>query len=82
MQIVELIAKYVWPLVLGWNIFLFNGVRAQELAHIEYRLFVAENYTSKADLKNMFDGFEKRFDEKFSMVVKLADNKNQQFNGR
>jgi hypothetical protein len=30
----------------------------------------------------MFDGFEKRFDEKFSMVVKLADNKNQQFNGR
>jgi hypothetical protein len=82
MQIAELIVKYVWPLILGWNIFLFNGVRAQELAHIEYRLFVAENYTSKADLKNMFDGFEKRFDEKFSMVVKLADNKNQQLPGR
>ncbi len=73
MQIAELIARYIWPLILGWNIFLFNGFRAQELALVEYRLFVSENYTSKADLKNMFDGFETRFDEKISMVVKLVD---------
>jgi hypothetical protein len=77
MQIAELVVKYVWPLILGWNIFLFDGVRSQQLEHLQYRLFVSEHYTSKADLKNMFDGFEKRFDEKFSMVVTLVDNKKQ-----
>jgi hypothetical protein len=82
MEIAELIARYLWPMVLGWNIFLFKGVRAQEQAHAEYKLYVAQNYTSKTDLKDMFDGFERRFDEKFSMVLNLTDNKKQQLPGR
>jgi len=73
MEIIEIIARYVWPAVLAWNIYLFTGLRSQELAHIEYKLFVAENYTSKDDLKTMFDAFERRFDDKFRMLAKLVD---------
>ncbi|MGB3222526.1 MAG: hypothetical protein WBB23_06975 [Desulforhopalus sp.] len=73
MDIIELIARYIWPLVLGWNIYLFGRIHAQEKAHAECRLFCARNYTSKTDLERMFNGFEKRFDEKFSMVVKLVE---------
>jgi len=73
MDIIEIIAQYVWPLVLGWNVYLFGRIHTQEKAHAECRLFCARNYTSKEDLERMFDGFEKRFDEKFLMVVKLIE---------
>ena len=75
MDIIELIARYIWPLVLGWNIYLFGRIHAQEKAHAECKLFCARSYISKADLKDMFDSFEKRMDEKFDMVLKLADRK-------
>jgi hypothetical protein len=73
MEILELIARYAWPPVLAWNIYLFGKINAQEKARSECQLFCARNYISKADLKEVFEAFEKRFDEKFTMLAKLAE---------
>lgn len=74
-EVIEFLARFVWPPVLAWNIYLFRYSRAQEKALDAYKLYVAENYLSKADLVTMFTGFEtrmeKRLVEKFEMLKEL-----------
>lgn len=72
MEALELFARYVWPMILAWNIFLFKGQQDARKEIQAYKLYVAQNYTSKADLQNMFTDFEKRFNEKLEMFFSLA----------
>lgn len=74
----EFLARYVWPAVLAWNVYLFrclDSIRFREsdekLALVEFKLFVAENYTSKQDLQDIFSRFEQRFMERLELSEKI-----------
>ncbi|VFQ42389.1 hypothetical protein [Desulfoluna butyratoxydans] len=71
----EFIARYLWPAVLAWNIYLFRKEQANELAIVNLRLYISENYTSKRDLEKMFSDFENRLEtrlnERFSMFEQI-----------
>ena len=74
----EFIARYVWPAVLAWNVYLFrclDSIRSrksdEKLALVEFKLFVAENYTSKQDLQEIFSRFEQRFMERLELSEKI-----------
>ncbi|VVS90784.1 hypothetical protein [Desulfoluna spongiiphila] len=74
----EFIARYLWPAVLAWNVYLFRSQDAlrvhqsdEKLALVEFKLFVAENYTSKQDLQDIFSRFEQRFMERLELSEKI-----------
>jgi hypothetical protein len=71
----EYLARYVWPAVLAWNVYLFRTL-------LNLRLKMAEEYSSKADIEKMFADFglrfsdfetrfDKRLDERFSMFEQI-----------
>jgi len=68
MEAFEFIARFVWPAVLAWNVFLFRTL-------MNLRLKIAEEYTSKRDLEKMFSGFEARLEtrlnERFSLFEQI-----------
>lgn len=69
-ELAELIARYVWPLLIVWNGYIFTVTQEQKEEMFQFRLHVAENYTGKKDLKEMFDQFEDRFDQRFEDFLK------------
>jgi len=74
-QFFELFAKYVWPAVLAWNVFLYQHVQATQMAIYEDRLTIAREYTSKKDLEKMFDDLENRIDKRLSEMISLCKPK-------
>lgn len=72
MEYLELALRYIWPAVLGWNLYLFRRigeVQDIKLALAAYKLEVAKEYTTKADLEKMFESLEKRLDERLTLFV-------------
>jgi hypothetical protein len=59
---------WIWPVILGWNIYLFNADLAHERALAQHRLFAAENYADKKDLEKMFIRLEERLDKRFTLL--------------
>lgn len=72
MEKLEMFARYIWPLILVWNIFLFQNQLETRQEIQAYKLYVAQSYTSKADLQNMFTDFEKRFNEKLEIFFTIT----------
>lgn len=74
-EIFEWIARYVWPFVLMWNVYLFQYAQASRSQLQDFKLYVARNYTSKQDLEKMLAGFEDRFDKRFEQLFQLINTK-------
>ena len=68
-EFLDLVARYVWPLLLSVLVVLFTQM--QDLNHNQYelRLHVAENYTSKQDLKEMLAALEERMDKRLGQLL-------------
>lgn len=69
----EFFARFVWPLLLAWNIYLFKQNQGTRDHLLKFQLHVAENYIAKADLEKMMGGFEKRFDKRFDQLFQLIN---------
>lgn len=63
-ETLDFVARYVWPLVVMWNVYLFRTLT-------NLRLKIAEEYTSKQDLQKMFTDFESRLAERFTLFEKI-----------
>lgn len=74
-EIFEWIARYVWPFVLMWNVYLFQYAQTSRRELQDFKLYVARNYTSKQDLEKMLAGFEDRFDKRFEQLFQLINTK-------
>ncbi|MEZ6853129.1 hypothetical protein [Halodesulfovibrio aestuarii] len=74
-EIFEWIARYVWPFVLMWNVYLFQYAQTSRNQLQEFKLYVARNYTSKQDLEKMLAGFEDRFEKRFEQLFQLINTK-------
>ena len=68
----EMFLKYLWPVLLAWNIFLYQQIQASNSVMYEFRLEVARNYTSKRDLEKLFDDFERRMDKRLEQIFTIC----------
>jgi len=69
-EFLELVARFVWPVVLIASGFLFQSTQANKENLYEFRLYVAENYTSKEDLQTMFSQLETNIDKRLETLIK------------
>lgn len=67
--------RYIWPVLLAWNVYLYRQIQATNRATYEYRLAMAKDYASKRDLEKMFDDFEKRLEKRLDQFVSLCNPK-------
>lgn len=65
-----LFARYIWPPLLAWNVYLHRVGQKNKEAVAEMRLHIAENYSGKRDLEKMFGDFEQRIDRRIDQLVK------------
>ena len=65
----DVMARFVWPVLCGILAFLFVQMQDFNAGLYEFRLHVAENYTSKQDLKEMLSALEGRMDKRFSQLL-------------
>lgn len=72
-EVLELFARYLWPVLLAWNIHVYSLVQTNREEHQGFRLYVAQTYIAKADLEKMLGGFEKRFDKRFDQLFELIN---------
>ncbi len=68
-QFFEITLKYAWPLIVAWNIFLFQKMETQEKCIADYKIYVAENYLSKSDLERMFQKLEDNLKDKIELYL-------------
>ena len=52
----EFFARYVWPLLLAWNVYLYRQIQANKAELFEFKLSVIRDYTAKRDLDRIFAG--------------------------
>ena len=70
MTVVDTLIRIIVPFLIGWNAFLFNQGQKNKDALSQYKLHVAENYTSKADLQKMLDDLEDRLEKQLVTFFK------------
>jgi len=75
MEAAEFFARFVWPLVLAWNVFLYRSLNKNKDDMYEFRLHVAENYASKKDLEKLFSDFETRFNKQIEQLNSALQRK-------
>lgn len=68
-------ARYVWPVMLAWNIYLWRQIQANQRDMYEYRLAMTKDYASKRDLEKMFADFEHRLDKRLEQIVTICGPK-------
>lgn len=68
-EFLDLVARYVWPLLLSVLVVLFTQMQDLNRNQYELRLHVAENYTSKQDLKEMLAALEERMDKRLGQLL-------------
>jgi hypothetical protein len=71
MEAAEFFARFVWPLVLAWNIFLYRSSNKNKEALNAFQLEVAKDYASKKDLEKLFSDFETRFNKQIEQLISL-----------
>lgn len=71
MEAAEFFARYLWPLLLGWNLFLYNSSNKNKEALNAFQLEVAKDYASKKDLEKLFSDFEARFNKQIEQLIAL-----------
>ncbi len=74
-EFVELVAKFMWPIILGAYMALYSQVQDTKAELYALRLHVAEAYTTKADLEKMFADFEGRIDKRLDQFVQVLKDK-------
>lgn len=74
-EALEFFARYVWPFLLAWNVYLFRQVYQCRRDMYEYKLYVATNFTSKRDLEKMFSDFEARIDKRLDQFSQTISTK-------
>lgn len=65
----EFFARFLWPVLLAWNVYLFRRTSENRDDLNAFRLHVAEKYTCKADIQKMFDDLEERLDQRLNQFV-------------
>lgn len=70
-ELFEWVARYIWPFVVMWNVYLFQCNLNTDKALQDYKLHVAQNYTSKQDLEKMMTGLENRLGKRLDLVLQL-----------
>ena len=81
-DLVEMGTRYIWPLIVCWNVYMFQQIVSLKNDNFDLRLTMAQEYSSKADIEKMFADFgarfsdfetrfDKRLDERFSMFEQL-----------
>lgn len=68
-EAVDYFLRYLWPLLLAWNVYLYRRTQANKDDLFGFRLHVAENYTSKEDLKEMLSALEERIDKRLNQFI-------------
>ena len=74
-EALTIFARYVWPALLAWNIYLYRQIQANRRDMYEYRISMARDYTSKRDLEKMFDDFERRMDKRLEQIIAICNPK-------
>jgi hypothetical protein len=67
--------RYLWPLLLAWNIYLYRQIQSNQRSTFEDRLAMARDYASKRDLEKMFEAMESRIDTRLEQLFCLFQNK-------
>ncbi|WP_300674083.1 hypothetical protein [Desulfoluna sp.] len=81
-DLIDLGARYIWPLIVCWNVYMFQQIVSLKNDNFDLRLTMAQEYSSKADIEKMFTDFgarfsdfetrfDKRLDERFSVFEQL-----------
>lgn len=68
-DVLDSLARFLWPPLLACIAYLFLQCADLRAANYEFRLYVAENYTSKQDLKEMLQAMEERMDKRLGQLV-------------
>lgn len=68
----EFFARFLWPVLLAWNVYLYRQIQTNNRALFEFRLAVARDYMSKRDLEKMFDDWERRIDIRLKEYIQFA----------
>ena len=71
-EALTIFARYIWPVMLAWNIYLYRQIQANRRDMYEYRIAMARDYTSKRDFEKMFDDFERRLDKRLEQIVAIC----------
>ncbi|VVS91069.1 hypothetical protein [Desulfoluna spongiiphila] len=81
-DLVDLGARYVWPLIVCWNVFTYTQtIEAKkeifntQLKMSQLELKIAREYTSKADIEKMFADFSARFSDFETRFDKRLDER-------
>ena len=65
----EITARFIWPLALLVSATLYGATESNKENLYEFRLYVAEHYTSKEDLQTMFSQLETNIDKRLETLV-------------
>ena len=68
--LIDTLIRIAVPFLITWNIFLFNKSQTNQEELHNFELYVAQNYTSKADLEKMIDDMEGRLEKQLNAFVK------------
>lgn len=66
----EITARFVWPVALLVCGALYGATESNKENLYEFKLYVAENYTSKEDLQTMFSQLEDNIDKRLETLIK------------
>ena len=70
-QVMTFFGTYVWPLLVGAYLYLHRMGRRNEREIAAFKVYIAENYNNKKELKNLFDDLQRHFDTRIEDVKQL-----------
>ena len=76
-QVMTFFGTYVWPLLVGAYLYLHRMGRRNECEIAAFKVYIAENYNNKKELKNLFDDLQRHFDTRIEDVKQLIIKKGQ-----
>ena len=76
-QVMTFFGTYVWPLLVGAYLYLHRMGRRKEREIAAFKVYIAENYNNKKELKNLFDDLQRHFDTRIEDVKQLIIKKGQ-----
>jgi hypothetical protein len=71
----DFFARYIWPLLLAWNVYLWRCTQRNWRDLYCFRLHVAENFAAKRDLEKLLTDFEARIDKRFDQLISTLNIK-------
>lgn len=70
-EVVGLLARFVWPVVLAFSVFMYAELQGVKVDLASLNLKIAEEYATKEDLQDMLDRLENRLNKRLDQVVDI-----------